>query len=155
MKKNEGEKCNMFNNVGKKLKWLAVFCTIAGAFSSIVYGAILMYSDSALLGFLVIIIGALISWLSSLLMYGVGELNDNGSDYEKTIIEKLDKMEKQIEQMEKQTTNRAESTPIELSQQKIVPISTEPAPEGMWRCGRCGSLNEDGLTGCKYCGTEK
>lgn len=145
----------MFNNVGKKLKWLAVFCTIAGAFSSIVYGVILMYSDSALLGFLVIIIGALISWLSSLLMYGVGELNDNGSDYEKTIIEKLDKMEKQIEQMEKQTTNRAESTPIELSQQKIVPISTEPAPEGKWRCPNCGSLEDAGYSRCQSCGYKR
>lgn len=142
----------MFNNVGKKLKWLAVFCTIAGAFSSIVYGVILMYSDSALLGFLVIIIGALISWLSSLLMYGVGELNDNGSDYEKTIIGKLDKMEKQIEQMEKQTTNRAESTPIEQSQQKIVPISTEPVPEGMWRCPNCESLEDAGYSRCQSCG---
>lgn len=71
----------MFDNIGRKIKGLAkVLCLVGIAVSAI--GAIALwcansyYQSTIVPGFIVLIVGSVGSWLSSLFTYGFGELID-------------------------------------------------------------------------------
>ena len=66
----------MFDNIATKLKVCAVLFTILGSICSIIYGIILFSLDTVGLGFLVMILGCLSSWVGSFMMYGLGEAID-------------------------------------------------------------------------------
>ena len=69
----------MFSNIGSKIKVLAVVITCIGIVASIIIGIVLMTIDEELIvpGILVMIVGSLLSWLSSFFMYGFGQLVEN------------------------------------------------------------------------------
>ena len=69
----------MFDNIGGKIKGLASFLTWIGIIASVITGIIFIADDAGGMGFLLIILGPLASWLSSLLLYGFGELIENTS----------------------------------------------------------------------------
>ena len=63
----------MFDNIGEKIKTLAkVLCWVGIGLSVIIGINVLDYSASK--GLLIIVIGSLISWVSSFFSYGFGEL---------------------------------------------------------------------------------
>ncbi len=64
----------MYNNVGDKIKGLAVFVCLIGIVLSLIYGFILMDEDKVGLGLLTIFLGGVGSWLGSLTLYGFGRL---------------------------------------------------------------------------------
>ena len=66
----------MFNNIGKKIKSLAVFVTWIGIIASIVSGMAIMTGggEMIIIGIILIIVGGIASWVSSFLLYGFGEL---------------------------------------------------------------------------------
>ncbi|MBQ7224930.1 MAG: hypothetical protein IJX06_05205 [Clostridia bacterium] len=64
----------MFKNIDKKIKGVAIICTIAGCILSIIY-AINYWSNNLILeGFLTLLFGCLFSWIGSFVLYGFGEL---------------------------------------------------------------------------------
>ena len=63
----------MYNNVGEKIKKLAIFEMVVGSLAGIVYGFTLLNTDKVL-GIIFIIVSPLVSWISSLITYGVGEI---------------------------------------------------------------------------------
>ena len=65
----------MFDNIGRKLKIVATVLVVIGMTASLVLGVII--STYTLLGLFVIAFGCLGSWLSSLGMYGLGQLIEN------------------------------------------------------------------------------
>ncbi|MBR0466727.1 MAG: hypothetical protein IJJ40_04455 [Clostridia bacterium] len=68
----------MFTNIGNKIKVLAeVFCWI-GISASLIVGFVLIGTNDALIGIGlgVMVIGSLLSWISSFALYGFGELID-------------------------------------------------------------------------------
>ena len=69
----------MYNNIGGKIKGLTKVIAVMGALAPIVIGLGLMFSDENLflVGLLVIAVGCLISWISSWLLYGFGDLIEN------------------------------------------------------------------------------
>jgi len=69
----------MFDNIGKKMKTLASLEITLGIVVSIIIGIIVM-SEVLLLGIVVIIVGSWISWVSSIFMYGFGELIEKTSE---------------------------------------------------------------------------
>ncbi len=71
----------MFDNVGSKIKGLASFFCWGGIIASIIGGIILIGLDENLVfaGFAVIVIGSLLSWVSSFVLYGFGELVANSA----------------------------------------------------------------------------
>ena len=88
----------MFENIGRKIKALAkVICWI-GIIASVVVGVIIIYDwsvqsyryrDSAELitGIVVIILGSLLSWVGSFVLYGFGELVENSTFIAETMEE--------------------------------------------------------------------
>lgn len=101
----------MFKNIGGKLKGLAIFCTVVGIIAAIGGGIAVGASfESALLGILIAVVGSLISWLSSMLMYGVGEMNtmmvESKAEYDKKLLEmgrELSSLKNQLRGMETKT----------------------------------------------------
>ena len=69
----------MFNNIGRKIKAVAATITWIGIGISVLVGFTTMLSSSrmVLTGILIILIGSLVSWLSSLTLYGFGQLIEN------------------------------------------------------------------------------
>ena len=69
----------MYRNVGGKIKMVAKVYAWIGIVLSVLVGVILLFSgsDSILVALIYIFLGPLLSWLSSLLLYGFGQLIDN------------------------------------------------------------------------------
>ena len=67
----------MFNNIGGKIKAVAACFTWIGFIASILGGAYIILESELLLGLLVMLIGCFASWLSSLTLYGFGQLIEN------------------------------------------------------------------------------
>jgi len=80
----------MFNEIGKKLKGLALAMFIIGAVASIIIGTVLLIIgidlEEILLwltGIFTMIFGVIASWISSWFLYGFGELVDKTCDIER------------------------------------------------------------------------
>ena len=70
----------MYNNVGKKIKGLAVFVCFVGILASFGLGvSVIASSENVVLGVLIICIGVVLSWVGCFFMYGFGELIDKVS----------------------------------------------------------------------------
>ena len=66
----------MYGNIGGKIKGLAVALFCLGAILSILYGISMAASSEYMIfiGLLIIILGPIVAWISSWLLYGFGEL---------------------------------------------------------------------------------
>ena len=68
----------MFGNIGGKIKTLAQVVTWIGIIGSVIYGFVLgIYEDLIFEGFIMALLGSLISWVSSFVLYGFGQLIEN------------------------------------------------------------------------------
>lgn len=102
----------MFKNIGKKVKTVAevlfwfdvVLCVLLGIV--IIVAAVMEEQASAVLtGFLVMILGPVISWLSAIMVYAFGELVDNST----TVAKAIDKKSAKV-------TSTASATPTSATQ---------------------------------------
>lgn len=68
----------MFDNVGGKIKAVAKVVTWVGISASVISGFILMLQEgTGVIGLFIMMIGSLVSWISSLMTYGFGQLVEN------------------------------------------------------------------------------
>ena len=73
----------MYNNIGQKIKHFAMTLFVIGTVCSILMGSyIVIFSDldMAAVGILVVIIGSFLSWVSTFLLYGFGELIEKATE---------------------------------------------------------------------------
>ena len=75
----------MFNNIGGKIKGLAEVLCALGIIASVIIG-LGMKNASMILVFLIIAGGSLISWISSFVLYGFGELIETAAETKTEII---------------------------------------------------------------------
>ena len=68
----------MYDNIGGQIKGLAKAVFIVEAIAAVITGIALMASDEDMIpiGLLVMVVGPLVAWVSSWLLYGFGELID-------------------------------------------------------------------------------
>lgn len=69
----------MFNNIGGKIKVVAMTLCIIGIVFSVIAGFALIVADEStmLSGILLIIVGPIASWIGSFMTYGFGQLVEN------------------------------------------------------------------------------
>ena len=69
----------MFDNIGGKIKEVAKFNCWIGIIASVIGGIVIISTlyQLAIIGFLIIAFGSLLSWVGSFLMYGIGEMVEN------------------------------------------------------------------------------
>ena len=87
----------MFENIGEKIKDFATAIAIIGIGVCFIVGIVMMTHQLFFEGFLLATIGSLISWLSSFILYGFGELIDKTTDIQRDI----QSVKQQLEQNEK------------------------------------------------------
>jgi len=75
----------MFRNIGKKIKVLALIIFIIETAAAVITGISMMAVDEFLIpsGFLVLVAGPVVAWISSWFMYGFGEIIDKLTAKEK------------------------------------------------------------------------
>lgn len=88
----------MYENIGKKIKGLAYVICILGAIASILYALTFLRGDTFVLGFIMMFVGPLSSWISSWLIYGFGELIDKTCDIAKNISDSEEESDVQLEE---------------------------------------------------------
>ena len=77
----------MFKNIGGKIKTLSVVVTWVGIVAAIIIGIALITFEVVLIGIIVIFAGCIISWISSFVLYGFGELICNSDKIAKECYE--------------------------------------------------------------------
>ena len=91
----------MFNyeNIGNKIKGLAQMAFVVEAIAAVITGIALMATDEDLIlyGLLVLIVGPIIAWVSSWLLYGFGQLIENSDIIAEEYNRKNEKHEKVVE----------------------------------------------------------
>lgn len=75
----------MYDNIGSKIKGLAKATFIIETIAAVITGIALMAYDEDItpLALLVMVVGPIVAWVSSCLIYGFGELIDKASDIER------------------------------------------------------------------------
>ena len=75
----------MYDNIGGKIKGLAKATFIVEAIAAVITGIALMATDGDLIGYglLVMLLGPIVAWVSSWLLYAYGELVDKACDIER------------------------------------------------------------------------
>ena len=148
----------MFDNIGGKIKVLAVVVTIIGCIVSFVFGIILFVEGEVGMGFLVIIMGGLLSWVSSFVLYGFGELIESNQNIQKTNKDiylhlKSNNDSTTEEKMNQGTTSTANNTSTYKSYLDEF-MKKSPAPAGKKKsyCPDCGKERNDYDTMCNFCG---
>jgi len=157
----------MYDNIGEKIKWLAKFIAIAGIIVSVISGLIIFIgaitgakissffgSSSSnngtvvltgfLTGILYMVVGSLISWISSWFLYGFGELIENTA----IIAENTSDMSSiTTYDYAEVSRNTVETAPILPKQQYV----NSDSDDSNWRCP-CGEINKRGYDYCSQCG---
>lgn len=70
----------MYNDIGGKIKILAKVIFIVGMMASIIIGFTICFTSDDMLiivGLLVMVVGSIVAWISSLCLYGFGQLIEN------------------------------------------------------------------------------
>ena len=157
----------MFNNIGKKIKVLAMVICVIGIIGSVVWDILYWityskaiqsahyygyYSSSGsgagfgavLVGILIPILGTLFSWIGSFFMYGYGQL-----------IEKTEENNYYLANINAYLRPSAQqgSRPALSS---VAPLSPPSAKESTgWVCPKCGTKNSASSVSCSGCGHYK
>ena len=73
----------MYNNIGKKIKALAKAAFVVEAIAAVIAGIILLIETEEWLYLLIVVLGPVVAWISSWLLYGFGEIIDKLCDIER------------------------------------------------------------------------
>jgi hypothetical protein len=122
----------MFDNIGGKIKGLAVAACVVGIISSIIIAIVLFAEEEIGFGFLYLIIGSLVSWISSFGLYGFGHL-----------IETTENIEYYL------STKKEENYTLSKLAAK------NEIYDNSWVCGVCGRKNKLEAPYCNGCGHKK
>ena len=132
----------MFDNIGGKIKTLAVVVCVLGIICFVIIGMVMLgmaaeEEDEALayMGFGYMIGGSILSWIGSFFLYGFGELIENSAESK----ESLRRIERSLGKMSKDVSSS--------SDQNDDPEKVEQY--GMF-CGKCG--NKIAAYPCPHCG---
>ena len=154
----------MFDDIGGKIKTLAVVLCVIGIILSVI-SAIALWAQNdtssyynphptILLGFGVLIGGCLGSWLGSFFMYGFGQLietTEENNQYLAQISRQLSKPNTDAAASSSDSTPRA-YTPSYSNSNASLSHVTRVSGDG-WVCKKCGTRNSSSADYCKDCGT--
>ena len=141
----------MYDNIGSKIKIAAQIVFTLGVIGSIIFGFVICFGseDFNAVGLLYILLGGISSWISTLLMYGFGELIERVCSIDKkaptnTSLRIVNKRENSatIKKPITDITNKKENVDKNINKSSSV--------EHSWRCSNCNEMISDDV--CPYCG---
>ena len=127
----------MYEHIGRKIKSVAEWLNVLGVFVSVLLGVIIIgyNEDSFLLGLLVMGVGAIISWLSTLLLCGFGQLVEDTQTIREAI-----------------TNGNAIGTAHTAASSPSEEKNRETAERTDATCANCGAERADNAVFCTSCG---
>lgn len=145
----------MFDNIGEKIKKLAVITCIIGIVVSVFSAMVLWVSGSrnnptGWNGFLVLVIGILGSWVGSFFTYGLGQLIEDTQENRMINQQILTYLQKGG----KPEASPGKATASTRSHSYVPRVATTNSSNG-WRCQKCGCGNSSTSTYCKSCGADR
>jgi ribosomal protein L40E len=149
----------MFNNIGKKVKGLAIVVCVIGMNGSLV-GAIILWANELVgAGFSTLIGGCLSAWIGSWVTYCVGDTNA-----------KLTEMQAEIDSIRQNASKQDGASPTDPGNAVAAPVKTQaeihahaarPAAvrvtekgTNMLVCPGCGAKNPESRDFCMKCGSK-
>lgn len=125
----------MFDNIGGKIKTLAKVVCWIGIIACIITGIVLMATDEDLIlvGILTVVVGSLLSWVSSFILYGFGQLVENSDTL--------------VQQNQTHHSNKCENFGNTSNIKQVTVSPTES--QHKWRCASCGKMISSNP--CPYC----
>ena len=142
----------MFDNIGGKIKTLALVCTVIGMIASVLWGLILLSERMVLLGVFVAGLGCLASWISSFLLYGFGELIEQqtiNAAYSARIATLLSAQPGTAKTASGQNAGGAGYSLSAMANQRS---QATAHGNGGWVCKSCNTPNDAFALYCKNCG---
>ncbi len=136
---------NLYQDVGMKIKKLALWIFIVEMIFSVVSGMLLCFTGGEFeffIGLGVIVGGALTAYVSSWFLYGFGE-----------IIDKLTDIERNTRHSVTKTTSyefEAFGSPKDNKKNQSFATVTKTQANHKWRCPSCGQMISE--YPCQYCG---
>ena len=132
----------MYDYIGSKIKGLAQAMAFIGIFSSVIGGIVLIIKGFFGYGLLTIVVGALISWISTWLLYGFGELIETTQGIYSACSDVALKM-----------PSNSEKTPKKQTPVMAKSATSQAAVQNGWKCD-CGRVNPAYQRTC-VCGSAK
>lgn len=143
----------MFENIGGKIKMLAKILTALGCFASLVIGLAMgakTGENGALLFLFIILIGCLVSWLSSFILYGFGQLVENSDILAKHY---KNQSEKHNDISATDAAERHQWHCKEQSKNQSAISASDTVIKHKWRCDVCGNMTSEEI--CPTCNNQK
>ena len=147
---------NWYGNIGGKIKTWAKWIFIVEAISSIITGIALLVDTEEVIYILFCLVGPVVAFVSSWLLYGFGELIEKTTQNERNtryIYHLLYNKENNEEEPVVKTAPPVYSAPAQRKVISSAPISSYEA--GFWICRKCNSKNAAASRYCKNCGEYK
>lgn len=141
----------MFDNIGGKIKAVAVCTGVLGMIASVILGIVLFFS-SFLSGLIVIVVGCCASWVGMFTLYGFGELIDETRRNREISQQLLTALKPPQPPVQTESAKRAASVGS-----YAIPgaKSTTGSTAGFWTCKTCGTSNPELRLFCRDCGEYK
>jgi hypothetical protein len=166
---------NLYANIGKKIQNLAMWCFVIEALGACVTGIVLIIEESFLVGFLTILLGPILAWVSTWVLYGFGQMVDDlaATRYEMNWLHIISRDLSSLNTQQKNDSAEKKSAPISKAEmEKLVSALDIPEQEctdksdckvdapnqeadGYWICGKCKTKNLDTRNDCWSCGNKK
>ena len=139
----------MFDNIGKKLMDVAKILCWLGIIASLILGIALIaigtadtsrYNDQAtssvITGIIIIVVGCITSWISSIALYGFGQLIEDN---------------KAMRRLMEENVAKQQSASLAGTPRKTVVTGQKK----FWTCDKCGKINPNTVKTCRNCGEAK
>jgi predicted RNA-binding Zn-ribbon protein involved in translation (DUF1610 family) len=132
----------LYENIGAKIKNWAKWIFIAEAIGAIITGLALLFSDEELiLGFLVMILGPIVAWVGSWILYAFGEL-----------VEDVHAIRNRGIPTTANKSNSPTNTQTSAQFTDVLRNAANKQKETVKRCPYCGDIVKLGR--CEMCGQE-
>ena len=153
----------LFNNAGTKIrKWAAALFVIESV-AAFISGIVTMLSDDDqfFVGILVMVVGIVVAFITSLFLSAFGELVESTTENKNINEEILSKLEEQYPTPRPATYANPAASPAAVARQNVSgeTFSIKPAQPAanpdMWYCTSCGTQNSRNYYQCKKCGAQR
>ena len=137
---------SLYENIGGKIKVLAVITFFIEAIGAFIYGVVLVCDEQAGIGMLTLLLGPIIAYVASWFLYGLGELIESNCETRDVVLELL-------RNQKRNPTKQEEPISIVTKKPGVGVRATQAVAAGKWACA-CGRVNDSYVSTC-VCGLSK
>ena len=145
---------NLFDNIARKIKSVAVIDCILGTILSVIAGLVLIfqsdrYNPTATTGFIILVAGPLLFWISSFTLYGFGELIEKTCENNALLL-RIEKSQIKESDDPKTTSDKNETPANDSFSIKgiVCPACNTTQPSFRTTCWTCGTPLPSNHTSC-------